>query len=307
MSTGTSSRLRRRGSAPAHTLVLILGVLTAARSAPTAAAPNSTSQRPATPARNASEFDDEPTVDDVRASSFQEITPGKTTRAELFDAIGKPLEVSGQGGEEILTYRLGPFPKVEILVADDLVASVVVFLVDPADPKAVAAELGLAGFAPAPIFAQSGERLGEVYPERGIVFSFEPGSDPPTVLQLVLEPVSPEFFLLRARDDSVVDYRGRLADLNYVLEIEPENSTAMWLKARIFEKAGHFKKALTFIEDALELEPRQGKYRLLRAELRHRREYFQGALAEAKAVLARPDTDLSRARAETLLGDSTLR
>ena len=246
----------------------------------------------------------EPVHTDVRASSFQKVTPGKTSRSELIEAQGEPIREEGQGADAILTYQLGPFPRVEMILSNDIVDSIVVHLASPAAPAAIARELGLTSFIPATIFGDGGEVLGQVYPERAVAFSFEEGSDPARVSQLVLEPIAAEFFLLRAKNDAHLEYSRSIADLNYYLQSDPQNDGgAHSLKARIYTAVGHFRSALKSSEAALQQNPDKIEYRLQRAKVKFLLGQHRAAALEAKAALQQSSSDFDRANAEALLGD----
>lgn len=245
----------------------------------------------------------EPKHTDVRPSSFQEITPGKTTREELVDTVGEPKEALIEGDEEILVYSLGPFPRVEMIVSGEVVDSIVVHMATATPPKAVAEELGLKEFVATTILGPDGDRMGQVYPERGVAFSFVPDENPALVGQLILEPISAEFFLLRAKDDSITNYEQKVADLNYVLSVDPKNSVACWLKARLYAKARYDARALANVERALETERNNPRYRLLRAELRSRLGQHTSALHDARFLAAQKHSDVVRAEAAIVLGD----
>jgi tetratricopeptide (TPR) repeat protein len=255
------------------------------------------------PAASTSPRSEGPVHTDVRPSRFQDITPGKTTRAGLIESTGEPVSEVTQGEEVVLTYQLGPFPKVEIILAEDVVESIIVHLETASSSESVAKELGLTSFVPAMIYGEEGERLGQVYPERGVAFSFAPDTDPPAVGQIVLEPISPEFFLLRVKSDRGSHYERTIADLNYVLKADSGNALARSLKANVYAAAGYDDRALSNIEAALAAEPQNSRYRLLRAELQLRLGQHAAAMKETKSVLDQANSSLIRGRAEALLGD----
>jgi tetratricopeptide (TPR) repeat protein len=243
---------------------------------------------------------------DVRTSSFQEITPDKTSLAELKKRMGDATTAKSTENETILTYQLGPFPRVEMIVIDDVVDSIVVYLTEAALPRDIAAELGLNDFFPVAIHGESGERLGLVYPERGVAFSFDPETLPPRVSQLVLSPISAEFFMLRAQDTWNADYARKMADANYALRLAPDNATAHWCKASVLEKARLYQSALSSTEDALNLQPDEPSYRLAWASIKAKLGEYRQALAETESLLTEQGLPLLlHARVEALLGDLT--
>ncbi len=245
----------------------------------------------------------EPSHTDVRPSRFQEIIPGETTRATLIETAGAPQSEDSQGEETVYTYKLGPFRKVEVIVAHDVVESIVAHLESPTSAASIADELGLSNFVPAIVYGSQSEVLGQVYPERGVALSFAPNSTDGMVSQIVLEPISPQFFLLRAKSDTSPDYERKIADLNYVLQADPQNAQARGLKAEVFAAAGYYGRALTNVVEALKADPANLRHRLLLAELHHQHGRYTAALEEAQQVLSRADSSLIHGRAEALLGN----
>ncbi len=82
------------------------------------------------------------------------------------------------------------------------VAAIVIRLSQAFPAAGVARQLQLTPVRPVLVSSALGEILGQSYPERGVLFNFQP-NDPPNkpsykVVQIILEPISAEPFLLRA-------------------------------------------------------------------------------------------------------------
>ncbi len=245
----------------------------------------------------------EPVVDDVRASSFQEVTPGETPAAQLAELLGEAENEQQIGDERVLSYQIGPFPKVDVIVADEVVSSIVVHLETPAAPDEVAQELGLFEFTAVSVAGVTGESLGQIYPERGVMFSFIPGAEKPLVGQLVLEPITAEPFLLRVRSDRRHRYQHNLADLAYAEKLEPDNAELHWLQAKTLAAAGRPHRALPAADKAIGLE-RDARFLITRSEILFELDEFERAVRDAEAVLADEAAPPQiRARAQCLAGD----
>jgi len=222
----------------------------------------------------------------IRASSFQGVTPGETKIAELLETLGEPKSRQAEGAEEILTYQIGPFPKVELAVTADMVTSIIIFLEKSAPPKDVATELKLDNFDPVLIRGESGTPLGQIFPERGVMFSFDPDSAERMVSQLVLERITAEPFLMRVRQDRNHEYANNLADLEHAYEVAPNNAELHWLKAKILTAKGSFRRALTSIEKAIDLAPEDSRLLTTRAAIHFELDDHDAAIADAETVIA---------------------
>ena len=153
-----------------------------------------------------------------------------------------------------------------------------------------------------------GEILGQAYPERGVLFSFEPSQQPGKVsmkvAQIILEPVTAEPFVLRAETnlDSYLELSRQ--DLQQALKLEPGNARAQWLLSRILVAMGDYDKALAASGKAVNLEPSNAQYRVTRAQILGQVGRLREAIQEAQmAVETSPKRAHVKARALCLLGD----
>lgn len=240
----------------------------------------------------------------VRASSFQGVTPGESNTAQLLERLGEPEGRRVQGAEEVFTYQVGPFPKVDVVVADDTIASIIIFLDKPAGPEDVARELKLNVFEAVVIRSESGTALGQMYPERGVMFSFDPAATERMVGQLVLEPITAEPFLLRVRQDRNHQYEKNLADLTYAHQYAPNTAEIYWLKAQILAAKGNYRRALSAVEKAIGLAPEDSRILTTRAKIHFELDDHEAAIADAETVIADESTPPEyKARGHCLLAD----
>jgi tetratricopeptide (TPR) repeat protein len=124
------------------------------------------------------------------------------------------------------------------------------------------------------------------------------------VVQLVLSPISAEFFLLRAQNDADTRYERRLADVNFALRLGPESAAAFACKARILAAAGLYQRALEACEAAVRVDAQHVEARMVRASVYARRDEYSQALEETESLLAEKDLPpLSRAQATAQRGD----
>ena len=97
----------------------------------------------------------------------------------------------------------------------------------------MAQQLELTNVRPVLVSNELGEILGQVYPERGVLFAFEPSKEPGkasmNVAQIILEPITAEPFVLRAETNldrprrgsdirvDLADHAGRGRDCGRIL------------------------------------------------------------------------------------------
>lgn len=233
---------------------------------------------------------------DIRVARFQEIAPGETVSATLERTLGDPMERRTNEGTSYWVYKVGPFPRVEFAIVDDVVTSIIAHLESPLPPERVADELGLMKFKPLTVRDADGQPLGQVYPERGVLLSYSPDHDGELVGHVVLEPISAEPFLMRVEQDREFRFRANLADLNYVLELDPKNARALRWKAELLEQLGREEEALASIEETLEQTPDDQEAVLLRARLLALTGHREDAVRESELVMKDPHaSDLLRA------------
>jgi hypothetical protein len=240
------------------------------------------------------------------AASFQGITPGKSTMAEVIERLGEAPENMEEGDNVVWGYQIGPFPRVEVMLTDELVTSVVIHLPNPGTREEIANELKLGRFRPLRVRDDQGLLLGEAYPERGLLFAFgsqKADQQAPKVEHVVLEPVTAEPFMLRAEETAEVRFADRLSDLKIAVDMDPDIARAHWMRAELAMKCGRLQEAREAIEAAVALEPDNVPYQVTAATI-----YFQlgrrdDALKQTSDILASQDlAALDKTRAQVLHG-----
>ena len=106
--------------------------------------------------------------------TFNEVTPGVTTRAEVETRWGAPAKTVEDKAGKMLIYRAPGFQQVDLIVAadSDQVASVFVHLSEPLDIAQVEEHLQLEGLRAVEITDGKGTPLGRGYPERGVLLNY---------------------------------------------------------------------------------------------------------------------------------------
>ncbi|MFZ5832605.1 MAG: tetratricopeptide repeat protein [Planctomycetota bacterium] len=245
---------------------------------------------------------------EIEAASFKGITPGVSTAVQLESAWGAPKEMQKRDGMLLQLYSVEPFDRVEVTCVDGNVASIVIRFERPFPADAVAQQLQLGNVRPVLVSNELGEVLGQVFPERGVLFAFEPGEAPgkPSmqVTQIILEPISAEPFILRGETNLETHARLSLLDLEQALKLEPKNGRALWLYSRLLAATGEYDKAIEASAQAVGVDPSNPHYHVTRAQLLGQVGRLKEAMTEAKlAAESSQDRPHVGARALCLTGD----
>ncbi len=164
--------------------------------------------------------------------------------------------------------------------------SIVINLDQAIPTDTLARELQLSDVRPVDVPDDSGELLGQAYPERGVLFSITP--DGKRVSQVLLDKIDLSTFLLRAETDLQSELHASLADVDYVLSQQPKNARALWLRAQIMSTLARYDEALHDVDAALEND-KAPLYRLTRAEILGRKGRYDDAIQESKNILGLSD------------------
>ncbi len=131
-----------------------------------------------------------------RSLRFRGVTVGRTTLEELLAQWGKPYKIVSSAASRIIKYRIEPFRQVDVTVIGDRVVSILVYLNDLLEPGHVSRQIQLTSIEPVPIPDEYGKVMGLAFPERGVLYSFDPRYPELLVSKIQLEQVNPEPFLL---------------------------------------------------------------------------------------------------------------
>jgi tetratricopeptide (TPR) repeat protein len=246
----------------------------------------------------------------LEAASFKGVTPGVTKLEEVEKSWGAPKEIFKQNNMMTQLYAVEPFDRVEVCYQGDTVISVVIRFDAPFPADKIAQQLDMAAIRPVLVSNEMGEILGQAYPERGVLFAFEPSEDSgkPSmkVIHIILEPLDAEPFVLRAETELESRYDLSLRDLEAALDLQPKNARVHWLLSRVYSAMDKLEKAEAASAEAVRLEPANPQYRVTRAQILGQTGRFREAIEEAeKAVETSGNRAHIQARAMCLLGDLT--
>lgn len=203
----------------------------------------------------------------VDAAGLKGVTPGKSTVEQLKTAWGEPKQTRGSEGVIEFTFDIPGFERVEVYAERNVVSYIVVKFAQPFPPDVVAKQLKFDGLEPVVIYDDSGKPMGQAFPERGVVFSFDAKSATAAVDQLLLEGINAEQFVARAESRMAIRPQAALADLQEALSRDPKHHRGHYLRSRILAAHGQPTEALAAIDQAIHAQPGDAQYRLYRAEV----------------------------------------
>ncbi len=242
----------------------------------------------------------------IKPANFKDVTPGETARESVLEKLGEPIDSQEQDGAEVLTFAIGPFPQVRVTLDEGVVSSIVIHLAGPSARGEVAQELGLSDLHSVVVRDDQDRPLGEVYPERGLMFAYADGvrdAQEAAVEHVILETISAEPFVLRAQQLPADDYGRRLADLETAGRLDPEDPVAFGMAARLELECGRPSSALAAAQKAVKLDLESVEYRLTLADAQRQLGQSHAALDATRGVLREPDlSPADEARARFILG-----
>ncbi len=124
-------------------------------------------------------------------------------------------------------------------------------LAKPLSTAVLAKQLQIADVRPVNIPDETGQPLGQAYPERGVLLTYAPGGK--LVSHVSLEKIDYESFVLRAEMNLDMQCRRSQADLEYVLQQQPQHARAHYLRAKLLLSLARYDEAL----DSLPIRPRR--------------------------------------------------
>ncbi len=241
----------------------------------------------------------------AEAAHFNGVQPGGSTRADVREKWGSPKEIKKIGDETRYLYSIEPFEQVAVAIENDRVAGIAIFLGKAVESQALAHQLRLDDCQAVVVADEKDKPVGEVYPEHGVMFAYASPLDVGQVIQIVIEPIDAQAFLVRAEERLKEEFPAHaLADARFAAELEPKSAVAQALAARALGQLGRPVAGRAAAEEAMRLDPKNRDYRFLAARL----EIDAGDPAAAARLVRRiltqqPLPPLVEARAYEMLGD----
>ena len=196
--------------------------------------------------------DEMPTLS-IDPASFRGALPGKTTRQEIETAWGAGEAFTSEDGAAGLAWTIEPFERVEVRLEGEVASSISIKLAEPVPLGDLARQLEIADLRTVAVKDDQDIRIGEVYPERGVIISVEPGTSNATAI--LIEPLDADSFVLRAEGEIDKCSAYAVADLQYAIQIDPQHVRAQRLLLAMTSDQGKWRQALRLAESAGRLDP----------------------------------------------------
>jgi hypothetical protein len=248
----------------------------------------------------------EPTLA-VDPASFNGIEPGRTTANEMRAAmepkygLGEAFTREDESAGFAWELDEGPFERAEATVIDNVVESIRIKLGDPLSVDELSALWEIGDLNSVSILDESGVSIGEVFPELGLIFSLKPGTR--SALAVMIEPLDPEAFVLRAEGELEGDTNLALLDLRYAVQIDPQHLRARRMLMTLLCEQGKWQQAITLGSTTEELDPEDVWTRLKNASVLMSLGRFDEARAKVEAVKAMPQLEaVAAGQVERMLG-----
>jgi tetratricopeptide (TPR) repeat protein len=244
----------------------------------------------------------------IRTAAFQGVFPGSTTLEQITDLWGEPSRETTVNDQIVRLYSTEILHHVEVTFRENVVKSIVIQLESPFPEEQVRDVLKeeLLKAKPVLIPDGTGEIIGEVFPEKGVLFLFAPMDDRGTLLvrQIGIEPVSSEPFILRA--EAVLHDQPSEArrDLRDAIQVDPDDAKAYYLLAQVEILEGNIESAMLHCEQAIRIDEKKPAYHLALAQTMirmNRGDEAKHYLEETLGICDRYPHE--KARALTILGD----
>jgi tetratricopeptide (TPR) repeat protein len=230
---------------------------------------------------------------------FQGILVGKSTRQHVVANWGQPDKTIATAEGDVLAYQIHPFEAVEVLVGTaGEVSAIKIALRSPLEPADLAQQLGLAQYRPAVVTDEEDHPLGQVFPERGVLFMFETaegeflagdGKAKTIVTHVVVQPLTAAAFAMRVENTLHGPYTDNVADLRAALAIEPNFAHAHYLLAEIYLATGQADQAAAAAAKACDLATKNVTYQLCHASTQELLGEYDRAVLITRDVLDRQD------------------
>ena len=207
----------------------------------------------------------------VETADIAGVSPGTTTVEELDELWGNPRGETVIGDQVIRLYSIEVLDHIEVTLRNGIVRSIVIQLDTPFPEGEVRGSLQseLLGSKPVLVPDETDKIVGEIFPEKGVMFLFVPqkASQERLVRQIGIEPVSADPFVMRAEAVlALAQPTEARRDLIEAIRLKPDHAKAYWLLAQIELLAGHVESALLYNKKALELDEQKPSYHLTFAQ-----------------------------------------
>jgi len=191
--------------------------------------------------------------------------------------------------------------RVEATLDGDTVDSLRLKLADPLSVDQLSGMFQIGDLASVSVLDESGVSIGEVFPEVGLIFSLKPGTR--SALAVMIEPLDPEAFVLRAEGELQTDTAVALADLKFAVTLDPQHLRARRMLLVLLCEQGKWEAALELADATEAIDPDDVWTRLKGASIVAALGRFDDARERLAAVKTLPRLEgVGSAQVERMLG-----
>ncbi|RCS52672.1 hypothetical protein DTL42_07480 [Bremerella cremea] len=218
------------------------------------------------------------------------VIPGQTPLARLDQEWGEPAKQRRiDQDKRVRLYENRPgFSQVEVAVDGEKIISLLLIPAQPMSLDEVEDQFGLRQIDPADVRDATGRSLGWIYPEKGIMLPQPADSNSTKIDRILVQAVSPEGFLIRARGRSALVYRDRLEDYRQALAVEQHSAEAWYETSKILEQIGRTEEAFEASRHAIAGIGAQPEHRLHRGRLSATLGNVDAAIQSTKQIAEDP-------------------
>ena len=255
-------------------------------------------------------------VEAMKSAALNGIRPGETPKNEVLKIMtqieGQLVQVNPLNATtEELIYAVEGLGRIEITIQESKVFSIVWLLPEPYPSEQIrkdALEAELKGVRPILVPNAEGYIIAQMFPEKGVIFSFTkgevPGEPSQMVNQITIEPLTSWPFELRGERYLTISNAKAKWDLFIAVQLDPNNHKARWLLAKAFLADGQFAEAQRECKFALKLKSDQPQYHVTLAEIIGKAGYTKEARQYLEYLLPYcASLPHLKGHAECLLGD----
>jgi len=255
-------------------------------------------------------------VEAMKSAALNGIRPGETPKSEVLKIMtqieGQLIQVNPLNTTtEELVYAVEGLGMIEITIQQSTVFSIVLILPEPYPSEEIrkdALESELKGIRPILVPNAEGYIIAQMFPEKGVIFSFtradEPGVPSLMVKQIAIEPLTSWPFELRGERYLTISNAKAKWDLFIAVQLDPNNHKARWLLAKTYLADGQFAEAQRECKFAIKLKPDQPQYNVTLAEIIGKAGYMKEARQYLEYLIPYcASLPHLKGHAECLLGD----
>ncbi len=239
-----------------------------------------------------------------KASSFQGITPGKSTVEELTTALGEPAATLDTDDTTVSVYKIEPYERVGFILRSGIVDSIYIQLLQPVRVEQFAKELGLDQSQAISNVSDDGSQIELLWPDQGIAMELAKPDEATVATRILFNQIDAKGFLLRGNHLQWKNYSGSLSDARAAQHLVPNQTAAYVLEANVLIRMGLAEQAQLALEKAQEITPDAVDCLLLKARIPGSIKYPSEFIQTIRQIRnnARLD-DLTRAEAAFAMGE----